>query len=302
MLVVVGIRFGVVTTTEAAALAALYALLLGVFARLRTASLYEATRQAAVEASAIGLLIGSAAPFAFLLAVDDISGLVSSIATSLGARYVLHIFDGMQFLVLIPERPVVSGEIEAGGGFAMGLGVWSMHFVGMLAFHLPIPLGYDIGLTVCSMLAAVASSAFALWVGSRSQLPLLRLVLGAALMGAGIVLMHYIGMAALQMQPGIQYHLGWFTLSVVVAVAASGAALWISFHLRREGRRKYFLRALAAVVMGLAIVGMHYMGMAAAQFPGRAQPWALLMSPMRPEADGRHVLEAVIHRDRVAVA
>lgn len=159
----------------------------------------------------------------------------------------------------------------AGGGFAMGLGVWSMHFVGMLAFHLPIPLGYDIGLTVCSMLAAVASSAFALWVGSRSQLPLLRLVLGAALMGAGIVLMHYIGMAALQMQPGIQYHLGWFTLSVVVAVAASGAALWISFHLRREGRRKYFLRALAAVVMGLAIVGMHYMGMAAAQFP--ADSW-----------------------------
>ena len=153
----------------------------------------------------------------------------------------------------------------------MGLGVWSMHFVGMLAFHLPIPLGYDIGLTVCSMLAAVASSAFALWVGSRSQLPLLRLVLGAALMGAGIVLMHYIGMAALQMQPGIQYHLGWFTLSVVVAVAASGAALWISFHLRREGRRKYFLRALAAVVMGLAIVGMHYMGMAAAQFP--ADSW-----------------------------
>ncbi|MFD9902002.1 TRAP transporter large permease subunit [Mesorhizobium sp. NPDC059025] len=85
VLVVVGIRFGVVTTTEAAALAALYALLLGVFARLRAASLYEAMRQAAVEASAIGLLIGSAAPFAFLLAVDDISGLVSSVATSLGA-------------------------------------------------------------------------------------------------------------------------------------------------------------------------------------------------------------------------
>ena len=154
-----------------------------------------------------------------------------------------------------------------GGAFAMGLGVWSMHFVGMLAFHLPIPLGYDLTLTLCSMLAAVGSSAFALWLVSRPQLPHRRLLLGAVLMGAGIALMHYIGMAALQMQPGIDYHPGWFTLSIVIAVAASGAALWIAFHLRSGGRRKYLLRALAAVVMGFAIVGMHYTGMAAAQFP-----------------------------------
>lgn len=159
----------------------------------------------------------------------------------------------------------------AGGAFAMGLGVWSMHFVGMLAFDLPIPLGYDITLTACSMLAAVGSSAFALWLVSRPQLPRLRLLLGAVLMGTGIALMHYIGMAALQMQPGIDYHPGWFTLSIAIAVAASGAALWIAFHLRSGGRRKYLLRALAAVVMGFAIVGMHYTGMAAAQFP--ADSW-----------------------------
>lgn len=159
----------------------------------------------------------------------------------------------------------------AGGAFAMGLGVWSMHFVGMLAFDLPIPLGYDITLTACSMLAAVGSSAFALWLVSRPQLPRLRLLLGAVLMGTGIAVMHYIGMAALQMQPGIDYHPGWFTLSIAIAVAASGAALWIAFHLRSGGRRKYLLRALAAVVMGFAIVGMHYTGMAAAQFP--ADSW-----------------------------
>lgn len=94
----------------------------------------------------------------------------------------------------------------AGGAFAMGLGIWSMHFVGMLAFHLPIPLGYDIGLTLCSMLAAFGASAFALWLVSREELPLRRLLLGAVLMGTGIALMHYIGMAALQMQPGIDYH------------------------------------------------------------------------------------------------
>ena len=159
----------------------------------------------------------------------------------------------------------------AGGAFAMGLGVWSMHFVGMLAFHLPIPLGYDLALTVCSMLAAIGSSAFALWLVSRPQLPHRRLLLGAVLMGTGIALMHYIGMAALQMQPGIEYHAGWFTLSIAIAVAASGAALWIAFHLRSGGRRKYALRALAAVVMGFAIVGMHYTGMAAARFP--ADSW-----------------------------
>lgn len=155
----------------------------------------------------------------------------------------------------------------AGGAFAMGLGVWSMHFVGMLAFDLPIPLGYDIGLTLVSMLAAVGSSAFALWLVSRPELPALRLLLGAVLMGAGISSMHYIGMAALQMMPGIRYHPGWFALSIAIAVAASGAALWISFNLRRESRRKHFLRGLAAVVMGIAIVGMHYTGMAAAEFP-----------------------------------
>ncbi|KRA52661.1 hypothetical protein ASD77_13605 [Pseudoxanthomonas sp. Root65] len=159
----------------------------------------------------------------------------------------------------------------AGGAFAMGLGVWSMHFVGMLAFDLPIPLGYDLTLTFCSMLAAVGSSAFALWLVSRPHLPHRRLLLGAMLMGSGIALMHYIGMAALQMRPGIEYHPGWFTLSIAIAVAASGAALWIAFHLRSGGRRKYLLRALAAVVMGFAIVGMHYTGMAAAQFP--ADSW-----------------------------
>ncbi|PZQ25535.1 MAG: hypothetical protein DI562_16300 [Stenotrophomonas acidaminiphila] len=153
-----------------------------------------------------------------------------------------------------------------GGALAMGLGIWSMHFVGMLAFDLPIPLGYDIALTLGSMLAAVGSSAFALWLVSRADLPYRLLAVGALLMGMGIALMHYTGMAALQMQPGIEYHPGWFALSIVIAVVASGAALWIAFQLRTGGRRKLLLRLLAAVVMGFAIVGMHYTGMAAARF------------------------------------
>ncbi|WP_447940788.1 putative bifunctional diguanylate cyclase/phosphodiesterase [Pseudoxanthomonas mexicana] len=158
----------------------------------------------------------------------------------------------------------------AGGAMAMGLGIWSMHFVGMLAFDLPIPLGYDLAITLYSMLAAVGVSAFALWLVSRPDLPMRLLCVGAVLMGAGIAVMHYMGMAALRMQPGIDYDPLWFSLSIVIAVAASGAALWIAFHLRR-GHRRHWMRLAAAVVMGFAIVGMHYTGMAAARFP--ADSW-----------------------------
>jgi diguanylate cyclase (GGDEF)-like protein len=155
----------------------------------------------------------------------------------------------------------------AGGAAAMGLGIWSMHFIGMLAFHLPIPVGYDLGITLFSLAVSVGASAYALWLVSRPVLPWTRLCAGAVLMGLGIAAMHYLGMAALRMQPGIEYNPFWFTLSLLIAVGAAGAALWIAFRLRLEQRRALLLRGMASVVMGLAIVGMHYTGMAAAHFP-----------------------------------
>lgn len=154
-----------------------------------------------------------------------------------------------------------------GGASAMGLGIWSMHFIGMLAFSLPITLGYDPAITLLSLLIAIASSAFALWLVCQNELPWMRLGGGALLMGAGVTGMHYTGMAAMRMSPGIQYIPSLFILSVVIAIAASGAALWIAFNLRRHSSRVRLLRGGAAVVMGFAIVGMHYTGMAAAQFP-----------------------------------
>ncbi|WP_315387849.1 EAL domain-containing protein [uncultured Stenotrophomonas sp.] len=156
-----------------------------------------------------------------------------------------------------------------GGGCAMGLGIWSMHFIGMLAFRLPIPLGYDLGLTGASLLAAVASSIFALWLVSRPTLPHSRLALGGLLMGCGIASMHYIGMSAMLMRPGIEYHSGWFILSVIVAVAASWVALFVAFRLRHNDTRLHH-RIVPAVLLGVAIVGMHYTGMAAAQFPANS--------------------------------
>lgn len=153
-----------------------------------------------------------------------------------------------------------------GGGFAMGLGIWSMHFIGMLAFDLPIPLGYDLPITLLSLALAIASSVFALWLVSLRTLPHPRLAVGALLMGTGIAGMHYVGMAAMRMQPGIDYDPGWLLFSLMVAVAASWTALYVAFRLRAQ-RTRVGDRLAAAGLLGLAIVGMHYTGMAAARFP-----------------------------------
>lgn len=155
----------------------------------------------------------------------------------------------------------------AGGGFAMGLGIWSMHFIGMLAFSLPIELGYDPLLTFISLLVAIASSSFALWLACRRRLTWRRLCFGALVMGAGVVGMHYLGMEAMMMMPRIVYDPVWFALSLVIAVTASGAALWITASLSRDPTHRTALKVIAAIAMGCAIVGMHYSGMEAARFP-----------------------------------
>ncbi len=156
----------------------------------------------------------------------------------------------------------------AGGSLAMGTGIWSMHFVGMLAFSLPIPLGYTRLLTFVSWVAAVAVSVVALGLASRGSLTLARLTGGSLAMGAGICAMHYLGMAALDMSPPIDWNLALVASSAAVAVLASSAALMIFFGLRRvTSRRGPAYQVAAAVVMGLAISGMHYTGMAAAGFP-----------------------------------
>ncbi|WP_439865113.1 putative bifunctional diguanylate cyclase/phosphodiesterase [Pseudomonas antarctica] len=154
----------------------------------------------------------------------------------------------------------------SGGALAMGTGVWSMHFIGILALRLPFALGFDLGITALSLLIAVLSCGFALWLVSQPRLPAWQLGVGALIMGAGISSMHYTGMAAMQMTPGIDYDPTLFGASLLIAVVASGAALWIAFHLRRNTPYVRLARAGAAVVMGIAIVGMHYTGMAAAQF------------------------------------
>jgi diguanylate cyclase (GGDEF)-like protein len=155
-----------------------------------------------------------------------------------------------------------------GGSIAMGTGIWSMHFVGMLAFSLPMALGYTKLLTFLSWVAAVAVSGVALGLASLGTLTPQRLAGGSVAMGVGICVMHYIGMAALDMAPGIVWDKGLVAASAGIAIAASAAALLIFFWLRQvSDQRGLIYQAAAALVMGLAISGMHYTGMAAANFP-----------------------------------
>jgi NO-binding membrane sensor protein with MHYT domain/two-component sensor histidine kinase len=153
-----------------------------------------------------------------------------------------------------------------GGAIAMGLGIWSMHFIGMLAYSVDIPLRYGISRTAVSLIIAIVTSGGALWLVSGAQLGMQRLIAGALAMGAGISAMHYSGMSAIQITPMIAYAPGLVVASIGIAVGASFAALWLAFRLRRGDSRAHgWARACAAVVMGLAISGMHYTAMAASR-------------------------------------
>ena len=152
----------------------------------------------------------------------------------------------------------------AGAATVMGLGIWSMHFVGMLAFHLPVPIGYDVPLMLLSMVVAIAASLVALMVIGR---PMATLVSGGITMGGGIAGMHYIGMASMRVEASRSYSASMVAASVLIAMLASLAALWLAFKFRSDDtRRGTLLKILSAVVMGFAISGMHYTGMAAARF------------------------------------
>ncbi len=154
-----------------------------------------------------------------------------------------------------------------GGAVAMGTGIWSMHFIGMLAFSLPISLSYDIPTTIASLFIAITTAGFALGVANRPRIDFGHLCIAAVLLGGGISAMHYVGMAAIQITPMITYEPGLLAASVLIAIAASFIALWLFFRLRR-GRSwlMRFARLAAAFVMGVAISGMHYSAMAASRF------------------------------------
>ncbi|HEY4880447.1 MAG TPA: response regulator [Candidatus Acidoferrales bacterium] len=153
-----------------------------------------------------------------------------------------------------------------GGAVAMGTGIWSMHYVGMLALRLPVPVQYDWPTVLLSLLAAILASAIALFVVSRSRMNFLRAVAGAIFMGSAIAGMHYIGMAAMRLPAMCQYSSRIVILSVVLAMVIALVALLLTFHFRGETTSGDWRKIASAVVMGAAVPVMHYTGMAAASF------------------------------------
>src|SRR5580704_14585664 len=160
----------------------------------------------------------------------------------------------------------------AGGAAAMGLGIWSMHYIGMLAFLLPVPVLYDWPTVLVSFFAAIFASSVALFVVSRRRMDWGDALAGSAIMGSGIATMHYIGMAAMRLPAMHHYDSPLVILSVVVAIVMSLAALWLSFHLREPSKTTGLKKCGSAVVMGAGVAAMHYTGMAAARFTPSMMP------------------------------
>jgi PAS domain S-box-containing protein len=153
------------------------------------------------------------------------------------------------------------------GATAMGIGIWSMHFIAMLAYRLPVRVGYDVPLVALSLLIAIVASFIGLDLASRDRPSSGRLLLTGPIMGIAIAGMHYTGMASIRAAASQHYDWRLVLLSIVVAVAASYAALTLFLRFRFDrSRRGVWLQAASAVVMGHAIAGMHYTAMAAVHF------------------------------------
>ena len=155
------------------------------------------------------------------------------------------------------------------GSIALGGGVWSMHFIGMLALELCTSVTYRFDLTAVSVLPAIVASWIALNLITHDNLKMSQLILGGVLVGAGIGTMHYVGMAAMDMSVLLRYDIFMFCLSIVVAVVLAILSLWISFGLKQFGDTSLsqnMKMLISSCVMGAAISGMHYTGMAAARF------------------------------------
>lgn len=153
------------------------------------------------------------------------------------------------------------------GGATLGMGIWSMHFIGMLAMKMSMPINYHFSLTAFSFLIALISATLAINIAISGQtLSTRRLIVATSLLSTGVVTMHYVGMVAIVEHVAIRWQFSLILLSVVIAIIASGIGLWLAFHLRQNTRRALINRLIAALVMALAIASMHYTGMGAATF------------------------------------
>src|SRR5882672_5618892 len=225
-----------------------------------------------------GFLDGTLDPgSAFVATYEPALVLLSIVVASLAAYAAL----GLAERIGAADKPLARRSWLAAGAVTMGVGVWAMHFLGMLAYRVPVRVSYDVWVTLASVVPAVLASGIMLHVISQARISPGRLVLGGGLMGAGIGVMHYTGMAAMRMNAVMRYDPVLFVISVIVAVVLATTALYAKFLASgRHGgvHRHWWIKLGAALVMGCAVAGMHYTGMAASYvFPSASS---------QPVADG----------------
>jgi len=207
-------------------------------------------------------------PFDPLAGIYDYRLVALSVLISMLASYAALDLGGR----VTASRGSVRSLWLMGGAAAMGTGIWSMHYIGMLAYSLPVPIFYHWPTVLLSLLAAILASAVALIVVSRNEIRILRIGIGGLLMGSGIAAMHYVGMNAMRLPAMCRYSAGLVVLSIVLAVLISLVALWLTFHLRSQINSMSWQKLASAALMGAAIPVMHYTGMAAAGFRFTAVP------------------------------
>ncbi|WGL16415.1 MHYT domain-containing protein [Microbulbifer bruguierae] len=181
--------------------------------------------------------------------------------------YVISVLGSFAALQLVTAIPAAATRAQRRtailcAGLALGGGaIWSMHFVGMLALQTEMRMAYDVWGTAVSLVIAIAACTFGMWVCGSGRFSIDRLLPAAVFMGAGVAGMHYYGMAAMLMPAEVSYNLNIILISVIIAVVASFAALWMAFNMQ-GGLQKF----ASALVMGVAVCGMHYTGMAAISY------------------------------------
>src|SRR6202789_3114464 len=206
------------------------------------------------------------------LAIHYIVGLVIvSVLLSIGASFAaLSLSDRVRAPTAVGPRRfwLTSGSVTR------GVGIWSMHYLGMLALALPVPIYYFWPTVLLSLVLAIAASSVALSVVSGERLAVRRLLGGGLMMGAGIGAMHYTGMVAMRSAAMEHYNPWIVTLSIITAAGFSWLALWIAFASRRSEQNETGMRMAGSVVMGLGIAAMHYIAMIGVRFILSSMPFS----------------------------
>ncbi len=177
-------------------------------------------------------------------------------------------FTALDLAIRIGESYGITRKIWLGGcSVSMGGGIWTMHFIAMLAFKLPLSVSYNIWITLLSLITAVVASGIAFFYANAGSILISRIVTSGLIMGCGVAAMHYTGMAAMEFAGSLHYKSGLFALSILIAIFAATAALGLIAYFGKNYRViKTQLKIAAALIMGVAVFGMHYTGMAATIF------------------------------------